>query len=163
MPFAANRAACHLALQAPQYFTNRIQVAIWDSTDLLPNMIIPSAAQIDTVLTGQTSLLSFTEERREPKGVVSITESDAQEIKLEKCDIAIMNPPFTRQERLPEKYKEVIFERFNQYKPLIHGQLGYYGYFVFLADKFLNENGKMALVLPASVLRLQSCEGIRML
>jgi hypothetical protein len=74
-----------------------------------------------------------------------------------------MNPPFTRQERLPAKYKEVLFERFNQYKDYVHGQPGYYGYFVFLADKFLNENGKMALVLPASVLRLQSCEGIRKL
>lgn len=74
-----------------------------------------------------------------------------------------MNPPFTKQERLPEKYKQVLIERFDQYKAFVHGQLGYYGYFVFLADKFLNENGKMALVLPASVLRLQSCEGIRKL
>lgn len=99
MPFASNIAACHLALQAPQYFSNKVQIAIWDSTDLLPNKIIPSVAQVDTVLTGQTSMLSFTQEQPEPKGAVSLTESDAEEIKLKKCDIAIMNPPFTRQER----------------------------------------------------------------
>jgi hypothetical protein len=55
MPFAANIAACHLALQAPQFFSNKTQIAIWDSTDLRPNKIIPSAAQIDTVLTGRTA------------------------------------------------------------------------------------------------------------
>jgi hypothetical protein len=34
MPFAANIAGSHLALQAPQYFSDRVQIAIWDSTDL---------------------------------------------------------------------------------------------------------------------------------
>ncbi|MDH2901649.1 MAG: N-6 DNA methylase [archaeon] len=161
MPFAANIAACHLAIQAPQYFSDKVQIAVWDSTDLAPNKVIPSVARIDTVLTGQTSLKSFTEETSESKGVVSLRETKSDEINLGHYDVAIMNPPFTRQERLPERYKEILIDRFEKYQDFIHGQLGLYGYFVLLADKFLHKSGKMALVLPASVLRLQSCEGIR--
>ena len=32
-----------------------------------------------------------------------------------------------------------------------------------MADRFLKEDGRMALVLPATVLRVKSCEGIRKL
>jgi hypothetical protein len=39
--------------------------------------------------------------------------------------------------------------------------MGYFGFFVFLADRFTKEGGRMALVLPATVLRIISCEGIR--
>lgn len=59
MFFAANVAACHLALQSPEYFTNRVKVAVWDSTDLRPGRIIPSVAELKTVLTGQSFLDSF--------------------------------------------------------------------------------------------------------
>ncbi len=41
--------------------------------------------------------------------------------------------------------------------------MGYYGYFILLADRFLKESGRMALVLPATVLKVKSCEGIRKL
>ncbi|RLG56111.1 MAG: hypothetical protein DRN95_07190 [Candidatus Hydrothermarchaeota archaeon] len=41
--------------------------------------------------------------------------------------------------------------------------MGYYGYFVLLADKFLGDDEKMALVLPTSILNRRSCEGIRRL
>lgn len=72
-----------------------------------------------------------------------------------------MNPPFTRQERIPKKYKNKLLERFSNYKKYLHGQLGYYGYFIFLADKFLTNDGRIALVLPATVLMAKSCEGVR--
>jgi hypothetical protein len=162
MPFAASVAACHLALQSPQYFTNRVRVAIWDSTDLKPGRIIPSAAGLRRVLEGQTYLDSFmpVAERR-TKGAVEVGEGEAYNIELTPCDVVIMNPPFTRQERIPEEYKEVLWDRFQDYKDYLHGQLGYYGYFILLADKFLKDDGRMALVLPATVLRVKSCEGIR--
>ena len=163
MPFAANVAACHLALQSPQYFTNKVNVAVWDSTDLQPGKTIPSIADLKFVLKGQTALETFFEPKKRDKGVVSLRGEIPEEIKLEAYDIVIMNPPFTRQERIPEEYKSMLNERFKDYEKYLHGQLGYFGYFILLADRFLEKNGRMALVLPATVLRIKSCEGIRKL
>ncbi|HLI47027.1 MAG TPA: N-6 DNA methylase [Geobacterales bacterium] len=53
MPFAANVAACNLSLQSPQYFTDRINMAVWDSTDLEVGKIIPSVSNIETNFIGQ--------------------------------------------------------------------------------------------------------------
>jgi len=161
MPFAANVAACHLALQSPEYFTNRIKIAIWDSTELKPGKKIPSRASLETVLTGQTDLEMFVREGKEVKGVVRLGEEEPGEIELEKCDVVIMNPPFTRHERIPEDYKTVLFKRFEDYRDYLHGQMSYFGYFILLADKFLKEDGRMALVLPATVLHVRSTEGLK--
>lgn len=163
MPFAANTAACHLALQSPQYFTNKVKIAVWDSTDLKPGRTIPSAADLRHVLSGQTFIDLFSREEGEKKGVVSLHKGVSEDIKLDKIDTVIMNPPFTRHERIFEEYKVLLLDRFKRYDRYLAGQMGYYGYFVLLADKFLGKGGKMALVLPASVLRVKSCEGLRRL
>ena len=163
MPFAASVAACHLALQAPEYFTDKVNVAIWDSTELSPGRIIPSIAGLEFVMRGQTDLESFVRPPKKKKGVVSLTGEIPKEIKLEKCDVTIMNPPFTRQERMPEKYKNALLERFKEYREYIGGQMGYSGYFALLADRFLNDGGRIAFVLPATTLHVRSSEGIRKL
>jgi len=164
MPFAASVAASHLALQSPQYFTDRVRIGIWDSTELKPGRIIPSAAGLRQVLEGQTYLDSFLPlPEREVKGAVQVGEGSVSSIQLNLCDVVIMNPPFTRQERIPKKYKMVLADRFKDYKKYLHGQLGYHGYFILLADRFLKDGGRMALVLPATVLRVKSFEGIRRL
>ncbi len=164
MPFAASIAASHLALQSPEYYTNKVNIAIWDSTELEPNRRIPSIASLRFVLKGQANLDMFAKEGNVlRKGVVRLRDEEPEEIILTKYDVVIMNPPFTRQERIPEEYKQVLFDRFKDYEEYLHGQLGYHGYFILLADKFLEEGGKMALVLPATVLRLKSFEGIRRL
>jgi len=165
MPFAANIAACHIALQAPQYFTDKVNLAVWDSTDLKPGRSIPSVTDLKMVFTGQTSIGSYTEQKkRREKGVVSLSGKVSEDIYLSKYDVVIMNPPFTRQERMPKIYKEEILPtRFKDYKEYLQGRLGYHGYFMLLADEFLDDGGRMALVLPATVLRIQSFEGIRRL
>lgn len=163
MPFAANVAGCHIALQSPQYFTNKVNIAIWDPTELEPGRTIPSMAGQKFVLKGQAEMGMFMEPQTQDKGVISLTGEEPEEIKLETYDVVIMNPPFTRQERIPEDYKKILLERFTNYKGYLHGQLGYYGYFILLADRFLKEKGRMALVLPATVLRVKSCEGLRRL
>jgi len=164
MPFAASLAACHLALQAPEYFTDKVNIAVWDSTALKPGMKIPSVASVRYVVSGQTDLSLFEKSHEQNVGVVSLTEQ-GHEIQLQKFDVVIMNPPFTRQEKIKsdisEEYKKLLQERFDDYKEYLHGQLGYYGYFVLLADKFLDEGGRMALVLPAAFLRVRSAKGIR--
>nr|MDO8100183.1 N-6 DNA methylase [Candidatus Njordarchaeota archaeon] len=58
-------------------------------------------------------------------------------------DVVIMNPPFTRRERIPaekEKLEELV--------PLVKGKTGYWAYFVLGADNVLKQNGIMALVVP---------------
>lgn len=163
MPFAANIAACHLSLQSPEFFTDRANIAVWDATDLRPGTKIPSVAGISLVLTGQATLDTLMKQDTEIKGVVELS-GRKEEIELGHIDVVIMNPPFTRQERIPEEYKVILLDRFKrEYKDYLHGQLGYHGYFILLADKFLKEEGKMALVLPATILKIQSFEGIRRL
>ncbi|MGC8832239.1 MAG: Eco57I restriction-modification methylase domain-containing protein [Thermoproteota archaeon] len=156
MPFAANVAACHLALQSPEYFTNKVNVAVWDSTCLRPGMRIPSVTEA-----AKSYLTTFMFPKTTERGAVSLTDKEAREIELGKYDVIIMNPPFTRQERLPEDYKDVLFQRLSEYRDYLHGQLGLYGFFILLADRFLKEDGRIALVLPATVLKVVSCEGIR--
>jgi len=164
MPFAAHLAATHLALQAPEYLTNKVKIAIWDSTDLSPNRYIPPIASLEMVLTGQTPISMFFNRTGKEKGVVKLEERGlSEEIKLDYQDVIIMNPPFTRQERIPKEYKEKLFQRFKKYKNYLHKQLSYYGYFILLADKFIKDGGRMALVLPATFLRVNSAEGIRRL
>jgi len=163
MPFAASVAACHLALQTPEYFTDKVNVAIWDSTELSPGRIIPSIAGLEFVMKGQTDLESFVRPPKKKKGVVSLTGEVPKEIKLEKYDVTIMNPPFTRQERMPENYKSALLERFKEYREYIEGQMGYFGYFALLADRFLKDGGRIAFVLPATALHVRSSEGIRKL
>lgn len=176
MPFAANVAACQLALQAPQFFTDKVSMAVWDSTDLRPGKTIPSVADLKMKFTGQTALETFGPPEEETKGVVRL-KGNPEKIALGTYDVVIMNPPFTRQTRLPKEYKDLLSTRFatidqgqeyskdqeKEYKEYLHGQLGYHGYFILLADRFLEDDGRMALVLPASVLRLQSFEGMRKL
>lgn len=164
MPFAANVAACHMALQSPEYFTDKIRVAVWDSTELDPETkgSIPSVASTRYVSKGQLTMESY-DENDSTRGTVSLTGYKAEEIVLERNDVIIMNPPFTRQERMPVEYKKLLNERFEDYEEYLHGQLGYHGYFILLADRFLKDGGKMALVLPATILRVKSCEGIRKL
>lgn len=84
MPFAANVAACHLALQTPEYFTDKVNIAIWDSTELEPGQIIPSIAALKFVLQGQTELELFTKPQPKIKGVVSLTGLKPEEIRLKK-------------------------------------------------------------------------------
>ena len=164
MPFAANIAACHLALQSPQFFTNKVGIAVWDSTELTPGIKIPSVASLEFVLRGQQTLSLFVdEETKKRKGVVKLRDEEAEEIELETYDVVIMNPPFTRQERIPKTYKEILFQRFREYSSFLHGQMSYYAYFILLADKFLKEGGRLAFVLPAAFLKTKSVEKIRKL
>lgn len=173
MPFAANTAACHLALQSPEFFTDKVNIAVWDSTELEPGSVVKSIRGIRITPKGTVSLDTFMDKEflrayKKGEGVINLTggKSLKHEIRLGKYDVIIMNPPFTRHERLPPAYKEKLEERFKDYRkyfPKGMGRLGLHGYFILLADRFLKDGGTLALVLPASVLKLPSFEGIRRL
>ncbi|MGD0646261.1 MAG: N-6 DNA methylase [Candidatus Bathyarchaeia archaeon] len=172
MPFAAHLAAVHLSLQEPLYETQRVRLAVWDSTEptVRPGKTIPALSRelrkayarpkLD-VFTNQSAASGFSENAYIKKGSLTPEGVGGDAISLEKVDVVIMNPPFTRQERLPEDYKNKLSERFQDYSNDLTGQTGLHGYFLLLADIFLKDGGRLAFVLPATVLRLQSMEGIR--
>lgn len=168
MPFAAHLAVVHLSLQAPQLKTDKVRVAVWDSTKLKPEMVIPAIAKelkdaykrptLEMFMEGS---LKIGEDAYMKKGAMASEMLEGDAIPLEKVDVAIMNPPFTRQERIPQEYKKHLTTKFGAYKKYLHGQLGLYGYFIFLADMFLKNGGRMAFVLPATTLRIKSALGLR--
>jgi len=168
MPFAAHLAVVHLSLQALLYETEKVRVAVWDSTELKPEQTIPAIWSELKAAYKRPTLDMFAkgglvEEAYVTKGAVTLEGVGGERIPLEQTDLVIMNPPFTRQERLPTEYKEALATRLQLYEDYLHGQLGLYGYFIFLADKFVKEGGKIALVLPATVLRVKSARGVRRL
>lgn len=168
MPFAAHLAVMHLSLQALLSETNKVRIAVWDSTGLDANMQIPA---IDTELKAAYKRptldmfrdgSSFKRDAYVKKGAITLNGiGQGEKIPLEKVDTIIMNPPFTRQERLPKEYKKKLIKNLGEYSEHLHGQLGLHSFFIFLADKFLKPKGKMALVLPASILRVKSNLGLR--
>ena len=172
MPFAAHLAAVHLSLQAPLYETQRVRLAVWDSTEatVRPGKVIPTISRelrkayanpkLD-VFSDQKARSQFSDEAYIKKGSVTPEGVGGDSIPLELVDVVMMNPPFTRQERLPDEYKSKLTDRFKQYSDVLTGQVGLHGYFILLADTFLKDGGRLAFVLPATVLRLQSLEGIR--
>jgi len=166
MPFAAHLAAVNLSLQAPLYETERVRIAVWDSTDLKPNKSIPALSTELTEAYRRPKLEMFFEHEPKPqkylkKGGISLGKEGKAELPLSTVDVTIMNPPFTRQERLPESYKEKLTSRFKDYSEYFSTQLGLHGYFILLADRFLKKGGRMAFVLPATALRLRSFDGIK--
>jgi type I restriction-modification system DNA methylase subunit len=172
MPFAAHLAAVHLSLQAPLYETQRVRLAVWDSTEptVRPGKVIPTMSRelrkayanpkLD-LFANESARSQFSENAYIKKGSVTPEGVGGDAISLEQVDVVIMNPPFTRQERIPDEYKNKLADRFGQYSDVLNGQMGLHGYFILLADMFLKEGGRLAFVLPATVLRLKSMEGIR--
>lgn len=169
MPFAAHLAVVHLSLQALIFETEKVRVGVWDSIELKPGQVLPAVSRelraaykrptLDMFAKGKPS----TKETYIQKGAVTLEGVGGEDIPLEKVDVAIMNPPFTRQERLPKEYKKRLATYLKGYEKYIHGQLGLYGYFVLLGDRFVNTDGKLALVLPATILRVKSAKGVRRL
>jgi len=169
MPFAAHLAVVHLSLQALLYETERVRIAVWDSTELKPGQVIPAVSialkeaykrpTLDVFMTE----VPFSQEAYVKKGVITLEGIGGEQIPLEQADVVIMNPPFTRQERLPKSYKDKLAERLMEYEKYIHGQLGLYGYFFLLADRFVKPGGRLALVLPARFIRALSTKKIRKL
>ncbi|MGC8896226.1 MAG: Eco57I restriction-modification methylase domain-containing protein [Candidatus Bathyarchaeia archaeon] len=171
MPFAAHMAVVHLSLQAlaAGHETEKVRIAVWDSTELEPGQTIPAISRELKAAYKRPTLELFMEgkplkeEAYVEKGAVTLEGIGGEQIPLEQADLVIMNPPFTRAERLPEIYKEQLKSRLKEYENLIYGRVGLHIFFVLLADKFTKTDGRIAFVLPATVLRIVSMKGARKL
>jgi len=159
MPFAAHLAVIHLSLQAPKFTTERIRVAVWDSTELAPGKSIPSLTRELSQAFRRATLDMFA--GGDPQSHVKYVEKGAltpggiggEEIRLEPVDIVIMNPPFTSSDHLGAEYKRTLKERFGEeYEGFLQGKISFQGHFLLLADKFLKPGGRVAAVLPQTTL-----------
>lgn len=71
-------------------------------------------------------------------------------------DVVIMNPPFTRRERIPDEINKL-----EKLVPEIKGKTGYWAYFVVPADKVLKPNGTLAIVIPEEFFVGRSAKSVR--
>jgi 16S rRNA G966 N2-methylase RsmD len=71
-------------------------------------------------------------------------------------DVVIMNPPFTRRERIPAKKEDL-----ERLVPEVTGKTGYWAYFLPTSEKLLKENGTLAIVIPEEFFVGKSAQSIR--
>ena len=164
MPFATNIASCNLGLQSPNFLTESVNIGLWDSIDLEPGDVIPEFAKLHFLFRTRTIEAWLTADNEKRRIISDLkSEGEGEGITLFKCDLILMNPPFTRQERLPIPYKERLRQRFRKYIPdnIYNESIGLHGVFILKGDLFLNNKGKMGLVLPASILARKSFDGLR--
>jgi hypothetical protein len=106
--------------------------------------------------------------------VVSVSRREPESIQLPKFHICIMNPPFTRSVggnllfgSLPKEERAKLQKTLNKLLRECDlsgiGKAGLGAVFVFLADKYLVEGGRIGLVLPRAVLSGVSWEKVRKL
>lgn len=173
MPFAAHLSCIHLALQAPIFETDEVNIAIEDSTTLEPGVTISPLSFVLPEASEQRGLHEFEggetpdiEDEMVEGGSLAMDALSGEEMTMDSVDVVIMNPPYSRQEsvaRFAEGYKDRLRERFSRRDEMgqIHGKMSFCSYFLFLADKFLEPGGKIAAVLPASTLNKTTDAGVR--
>ena len=76
----------------------------------------------------------------------------------QKFDLVIMNPPYTRFSNLNVNYRESILSKI---KIKSMPQMGLHGYFILHSNNFLNQNGLLVAVLPASILFSKYAQELR--
>lgn len=171
MAFAAHLSTIHLALQGPIYQTDKVRIAIHDSTTLEPGDKIPSLSAVLPKARIQRKMDDFkmpTPSLEKEKVRAGVVTPGAQvrfsELQVDIVDAILMNPPFTRFQRLAtfdENYTQVLANQFSKYSEYIDRRMPYSTYFIFLADRFLNSGGRIGAVLPATMLRGDSTTGFR--
>ncbi|NMC07225.1 MAG: SAM-dependent DNA methyltransferase, partial [Candidatus Lokiarchaeota archaeon] len=179
MPFSAHLSLINLSIQKLDVESPVFRIALMDSTRLQKSKEIVALHAL--FRHAQSSLMDFTKtDKNTSAGQSDKTDFDSitldgkkgEAFKIEKLNLVIMNPPFTRQElinKLVQKkkktsalddYKKLVINNIatgkKEYLPILNEKLPFSSYFVILADKLLDEGGIIAAVLPATILRTES-------
>jgi N-6 DNA Methylase len=166
LAFAAHLAAVQLALRNPTLLTDSVRVAVRDSLGLRPNQPVGSLQEIE--LGGQTRLDEYDstgakrKRRTVHRGSVS-SDGAGRGFTLTPVDVILMNPPFSRKQGISPEHRGWLAEKFKDYSKFVSGEQNLTPYFIPLADRFLSPGGRLAMVLPTSILRQRSAEGTRRL
>jgi type I restriction-modification system DNA methylase subunit len=162
MPFAAHLAVVQLALKNPGYMTDKVRIGVWDSTLLNPKSIIDPIHAMMPI--GQRKMADYREENilqiRKKQGAISGKGIGASFL-MGKFDVVLMNPPFSRKQNITKELRTELAERFKDYSHYLTAEQNYNVYFAYLADRFLEKDGKIAMVLPATMLKQKSSKGFR--
>jgi len=73
-------------------------------------------------------------------------------------DLVIMNPPFTRRERIPESERNKLEKALGK---IVRGKVGYWAYFFTAADNVIKTRGKLAAVTPEEFFAGRNSESVR--
>ena len=76
----------------------------------------------------------------------------------ESFDLVIMNPPFTRRERIPQTERGKLERVLGR---VVRGKVGYWAYFFAAADNVIKVGGKLAAVTPEEFFAGSSAESVR--
>jgi hypothetical protein len=80
------------------------------------------------------------------------------QLEREGYDLVIMNPPFTRRERIPVKERKRLDELLGE---IVRGKVGYWAYFFAATDNVIKLGGKLASVTPEEFFVGRSAESVR--
>ena len=83
---------------------------------------------------------------------------------LPQMDIVLMNPPFTRIERLEDDYQEYLLGKkgiLKKFAKYVKGQSGLHCFFLLHATNFLKNDGRLGAVLPAATFSSEYGEKIQ--
>ncbi len=161
MSFAAHLAVVQLALRNPTQFTDRARVAVYNSIALGPGSPI---RPIEEAVVGSKPLEAWSQQgyahRKVRRGAIS-SEGPGKGFSMEAVDVVLMNPPFTRKQSIPRESRERMNRNLKEYGKFIDNGMNLSPYFVLLADRFLRPGGRIAMVLPDSILDQGSAAGVR--
>lgn len=161
MSFAAHLAVVQLALRNPAHFTDKARVAVYNSTTLGPGS---SIRPIEETVVGPRPLETWSQEGHSPRkvrrGAVS-SQGAGKGFSMEAVDVVLMNPPFTRKQSIPRESRERMNKNLKEYGKFIDNGMNLSPYFILLADRFLKPGGRIAMVLPDSILDQDSASGVR--
>jgi hypothetical protein len=76
-----------------------------------------------------------------------------KEVVLPSADVVLMNPPFTRIERLEDNYEDYLIGKkgiFREFASYVEGQSGLHCFFLLHITSFLRDGGRFGAVLPAA-------------
>jgi len=99
----------------------------------------------------QASLYDFIVERDREKYLKHM-------LPREGFDVVIMNPPFTRRERIPKDERERLEKMLGN---IVKGKVGYWAYFFVASDYVIKLGGRLATVTPEEFFVGSSAESIR--
>lgn len=142
MPFAAHLAALNLTMQSPLEPTDRTRIGIGNSLNLTSGEDVGNVARWLQTFGGD--IMGVDVDQPLTKGEV---------FKLQPVDVVIMNPPFTRKERLTSGMKSIQWS--------FLGDQNYWAYFIPLADSLLKKQGKIAAVVPRDFFRGKYSRSVR--
>ena len=149
MAFSCHLAAVNLALQQPLLDTDRVRIGRRDSTVLHPgDEVIPAEEALPEEFKQAKMDDDFEKIAKPSPKVPGMKEGASGTFKLSKVNLVIMNPPFTSQNNLSPDYRDALKYRFAEYSKLLFWKTSQQIYFLLLADRFLEKDGKVAAVLP---------------